>query len=85
MHGIRSIREQLNGTSPEICGIVPSMGVPICGEFPVVEECRVSEAAGHTNVEVLSGREVTEEITEDGEGDWLFGFMAGLSVVTLSR
>ena len=83
MCGIGSVREKLDGASPEICGVIPSAGAPICGKFPAAEECRVSEAAGRTNVEVLGGGKVTEEIAEDGKGDWLFGFVASFSVVVL--
>ena len=81
--GIGSVREKLDGASPEICGVVPSAGAPICGKFPAAEECGVSEAAGRTNVEVLGGGKVTEEIAEDGKGDRLFWLAAGFSVVAL--
>ena len=44
MCGIGSVREKLDGASPEICGVIPSAGAPICGKFPAAEECRISEA-----------------------------------------
>ena len=85
MSRVSGIGEQSDGTDCEAgLSAEASAGAFARREFSAAEQGGVGEAAGGAAVALLRGiRHVAEDVAKNGEGDWLLGFAAGLTVVAL--